>query len=184
MDIGGIIILSVAYTGVTAIAAALKSHTSFIGKKPKNTSIFIVENNINDTKNAVIQFAHSNNYNMVHFDEPQGHIILEKKPNWWRDMYGYYLIIYLSKQTDTSTKIEIGGTSKSFAAFFGAYDLNRSLKQFPTEIQSQLSLIKQDKKTGVIPNIDNNENKKFCTNCGKLLQVDTKFCTGCGNPTA
>ena len=173
------IIMGILITAIFTIAAAFRSHTSFIGTRPKKMKFFVTENSVDATKQAVIKFAQYNGYSVVFNDDVNGHIIFEEGIGW--TSYGFFYLIYITKQSNTTTLVEIGIESKSIQNY-GPIP-NRRLDKCVNGIQSMLMLIKNDYATISVQQptpIEPSKNSKYCTSCGKQMSLESKFCTNCG----
>lgn len=170
------IIIPLIITAIAYFIALTRSHTSFIGTRPKKMSTLLTSHSLETVRQAMTKFSDYYRYTVVHRNDLENHIILEDTITW--TSFGFFYIIYFTKQPDGKTLIDVGIESKLIQNY-GPIP-TKMLSSCISGIQNILNKIPHNAEVTNSTMIQKHK-AQFCTNCGNKISNESKFCTQCGN---
>lgn len=105
----GLVIGSV-MAAICFIIAAMRRGSSVIGSKTSRLQSFTVATNPQETLKAIVRFAQQAGNKISAIDEAKGQLVLEESAS--ATSWGFFLPVFVSRQSDNSTLVEVGIKSK------------------------------------------------------------------------
>lgn len=92
------------------IIASMRNGSSALGSKPSRLHSFSTTGNPEETLKAIVHFAQQSGYKVPAFEEAKGQLVLEESAS--ATSWGFFLPIFVSRQSDGSVLVEVGIKSK------------------------------------------------------------------------
>lgn len=112
--------------------AWMRRGSSVLGSRPRRLQTFTTTGNPQETLEAIICFAQQARYNIPAMDEAKGQLVLEEPTTVTNA--GFFFPVFVSRQSDGSTLVEVGIKSK----LFGGPGLSRIHERCVTDMKAAL----------------------------------------------
>jgi hypothetical protein len=97
------------------ILAAMRRGSSSLGVKPNRLQAFTTPDGAQETLKAIVRFAQQAGYKIPAMDEAKGQLVLEEPASIGSiTSFGFFFPVFVSRQSDGVTLVEVGIKSKLF----------------------------------------------------------------------
>lgn len=104
------LIIGIFIACIGLIIASMRKGSSSLGSKPSRLQSFSTTGNPEETLKAIVRFAQQSGYKVAAFEEAKGQLVLEESAS--ATSWGFFLPIFVSRQSDGSVLVEVGIKSK------------------------------------------------------------------------
>jgi len=104
------LIIGIVIACIGLIIAAMRRGSSAIVSKPNRLQSFSTAGSPQETLKAIVRFAQQAGYKISAIDEGKGQLVLEEPAS--ATSWGFFLPVFVSRQSDDSTLVEVGIKSK------------------------------------------------------------------------
>ena len=104
------LIVGIVMACIGLVIASMRKGSSAMGAKPSRIQSFSATGNPEETLKSIIRFAQQSGYKILALDEKLGQAVLEESAS--ATSWGFFYPIFVSKQFNGSTLVEVGIKSK------------------------------------------------------------------------
>lgn len=104
------LIIGILMVCIGLLIASMRKSYSALESKPSRLQSFSTPSNPEDTLKAIVHFAQQSGYKVSAFEEAKGQLVLEESAS--VTSWGFFLPVFVSRQSDGSTLVEVGIKSK------------------------------------------------------------------------
>lgn len=104
------LIIGIVVVGIGLVIAAMRSGSSLLGTKTGQMKSFVCVGGAAETLKSIIRYAQQVGYKISAMDEAHGQLVLEESAS--VTSWGFFLPVYVTRQSENTTLVEVGIKSK------------------------------------------------------------------------